>query len=316
MHLICMIKGEVTYKIYYHVKPYIPRTVQITLRKILFVLKKKMYYKTWPIDKSANVKPQNWKGWPENKKFAVLLTHDIETYYGYLKVKKLLELDKKNEFVSCFNFVPERYNVEMDMIQYVKDNGMEVGVHGLNHDGKLFLSEKIFEKRMPLINGYLKKWQSVGFYSPSTLRNLRWIHRFNIEYDSSTFDTDPFEPQPKGVKTLFPFLIENGEDENEKYVEIPYTLPQDSTLYLIMGEKTTDIWKKKIDWIVENGGMVHIRTHPDYMNFNGKNRRWEYPVEIYDEILTYIRTKYKDMYWNVLPKDMGRFWRKFHNTLN
>ena len=30
------------------------------------------------------------------------------------------------------------------------------------------------------------------------IRNLEWFHRLNIEYDTSTFDTDPFEPEPEG----------------------------------------------------------------------------------------------------------------------
>ena len=33
--------------------------------------------------------------------------------------------------------------------------GFEVGVHGLNHDGKLFQSRQIFEKRSHKINYYL-----------------------------------------------------------------------------------------------------------------------------------------------------------------
>jgi hypothetical protein len=32
-----------------------------------------------------------------------------------------------------------------------------------------------------------------------------------------------------------------------------------------MGEKTISIWKKKLDWIVEKGGMALLITHPDYM---------------------------------------------------
>jgi hypothetical protein len=34
-----------------------------------------------------------------------------------------------------------------------------------------------------------------------------------------------------------------------------------------MREKNIDIWKRKLDWIVENEGMALLITHPDYMNF-------------------------------------------------
>src|SRR6516164_8618023 len=37
------------------------------------------------------------------------------------------------------------------------------------------------------------------------------------------------------------------------YVELPYTLPQDSTLFILLGEKTTNIWQRKLDWIAQHG---------------------------------------------------------------
>jgi hypothetical protein len=42
------------------------------------------------------------------------------------------------------------------------------------------------------------------------------------------------------------------------YVELPYTLPQDSTLFLVLRELNNDIWKHKLDWIAMNGGMALV----------------------------------------------------------
>jgi hypothetical protein len=96
--------------------------------------------------------------------------------------------------------------------------------------------------------------------------NLEWMHELNIEYDLSTFDTDPFEPQPDGVMTIFPFWVsENGYSKG--FVEMPYTLAQDHGLFIILQEQNIDVWKKKVDWIVQKGGMVLLNTHPDYINF-------------------------------------------------
>src|SRR5438093_11418122 len=39
------------------------------------------------------------------------------------------------------------------------------------------------------------------------LRNLDWLHDLDVQYDASTFDTDPFEPQPDGMDTIFPFWV-------------------------------------------------------------------------------------------------------------
>ena len=39
------------------------------------------------------------------------------------------------------------------------------------------------------------------------LHNLVWLRDLDILYDASTFDTDPFEPQPEGMETIFPFWV-------------------------------------------------------------------------------------------------------------
>jgi hypothetical protein len=141
-------------------------------------------------------------------------------------------------------------------------------------------------------------------------RNFEWIHDLNIEYDSSSFDCDPFEPQPDGVRTIFPFHVKKNRTQ-EGYVELPYTLPQDHTLFIIMKKRDIDIWKQKLDWISKNGGMALLLTHPDYMNFGTKKLSIEeYPATFYEEFLSYIKTKYEGQYWNVLPKDIARFWAK------
>jgi len=80
-----------------------------------------------------------------------------------------------------------------------------------------------------------------------------------------------------------------------------------------MKERNIDIWKNKIDWIAENGGMALLLTHPDYMNFDGnKLGIEEYPARYYEEFLEHIKQKYEGHYWHVLPKDMARFWAKRH----
>ena len=120
--------------------------------------------------------------------------------------------------------------------------------------------------------------------------NLDWFHSLDIEYDSSTFDTDPFEPQPDGVGTIFPFWVPPQNGTGKGYVEMPYTLPQDFTLFVILQQESIDLWKKKLDWMASNGGMCLLITHPDYMTFNGRPRRFdEYPVEYYREFLQYVK---------------------------
>ena len=157
-------------------------------------------------------------------------------------------------------------------------HGFEIGVHGLTHAGQLYASGDMFNGKADRIKHYLKEWDAVGFRTPSMYHNLDWYHDLGLEYDMSTFDTDPFEPQPDGVGTIFPFWV-SRDSGNGGYVELPYTLPQDFTLFILMGEKNTGIWKSKLDWIVKHGGMALLLAHPDYMHFGGKRRRSdEYPA--------------------------------------
>ncbi|MEO8233740.1 MAG: hypothetical protein ABI638_15785, partial [Ignavibacteriota bacterium] len=195
-------------KLFYKIKPFTTRPLQLYLRRKLLQYEFNSFKDVWPILKGSEKKPKNWKSWPEGKKFALILTHDVEHKRGYERVLKLMQIEKDLGFVSSFNFVPERdYKVEKGLLNNLKQNGFEYGVHGLYHDGKLFSSEQEFLKRAQIINCYLQEWGTVGFRAPSMHHDLDLIGALDIEYDMSTFDTDPFEPQPDGVGTIFPFWV-------------------------------------------------------------------------------------------------------------
>lgn len=292
---------------FYLVKPFMPRRMQLALRSAVIRRKRSRYADRWPIDPTAGGIPPGWSGWPEGKRFAVVLTHDVDTSRGQVRCQQLVKLEDRMGFCSSFNFVPERYPVSETLRNELASNGFEVGVHGLRHDGNLFASRGKFLEDAVQINRYMKEWNAVGFRSPCMFHNLEWIADLAVEYDASTFDTDPFEPQPDGVGTIFPFMVGSGP---RGYVELPYTLAQDFTLFILMRERTIDIWKKKIDWIVRRGGMVLVNVHPDYMYFDqGKPGLEEYPAQLYVDLLIYFRTAYEGQYWHALPKDVAKFWR-------
>lgn len=298
--------------VFYHVKPFIPRYFQLLLRRKIVMQKRSRYSEIWPVDASSKKPREPFKGWPDHKQFSLVLTHDVDTNRGQAKCRHLIKLEKKMGFKSSYNFVPERYAVSPELRQLLVADKFEVGVHGLYHDGKLYRTRKIFKKRAGRINRYLNDWCAVGFRSPAMHHNLEWLRDLNIEYDASTFDTDPFEPQPHGVGTIFPFWV-TGNSDQKGYVELPYTLPQDFTLFILMQETTIDIWKKKLDWIAENGGMALVNTHPDYMNFDDtKPGPEEYPAFLYEDFLKYIKETYGDQYWHALPKEVAQYFREQH----
>jgi glycosyltransferase involved in cell wall biosynthesis/peptidoglycan/xylan/chitin deacetylase (PgdA/CDA1 family) len=297
-------------RIYYQFKPFLPSRLRLAVRRHWSTKRRARFSRVWPIDEAAGVKPAGWSGWPQGKKFALVLTHDVEGQLGLDNCPDLMNVEEQLGVRSSFNFIPEgEYNVSSDLRRQLAERGFEIGVHDLAHDGKLFQSRKGFPDRAARINKYLSEWGAVGFRSGFMLRNLDWITNLDIQYDASTFDTDPFEPQPDGAGTIFPFLVGNGC--GREYVELPYTLAQDSTLFLTLGEKNIDVWKKKLDWIAERGGLALVNTHPDYMDFKGvgRNRR-SYPIAFYRELLEYAQTRYAGQFWSALPREVAAWSRQ------
>ena len=290
-------------KFFYSIKPLIPRFLQIYFRQKR-VKRIKDSFPKWPIDttledlKKRILKNLNLEGtpfiwfWPEGKRFAFILTHDVETKQGLKNINKICKIEKKFSFRSGWFFVPERYPISDKLIQELKEQGFEIGIHGLKHDGKLFRSKKIFDERMKRIKEYALKWDAKGFRSPSLLRNAEWIKEIPFEYDSSFPDIDPYGPQPGGCLSIFPFFIGN-------IVELPVTLPQDHTIFVILKEKNISIWQKKIDWIEEMNGLALLIVHPDYFDKNIE--------KYYIELLDYVSKK--ENYWHTLPSKVSDWWR-------
>jgi glycosyltransferase involved in cell wall biosynthesis len=296
-------------RLYYQIKRFIPWRLSLAIRQSYSRRILRTCQDFWPIQESAGRKPPGWPGWPGGKRFALVLTHDVEGERGLDRVKQLAELETKSGFRSSFNLVPEgMYAVAPALRAWLTNHGFEVGVHDLCHDGRLYSSWKSFRRNAQRINNYLAQWNAVGFRSAFMLRNMRWLRELNLLYDASTFDTDPFEPQPEGAGTIFPFWVGHGDGRG--YVELPYTLVQDSTLFLVLREGSIDIWKRKLDWIVQQGGMALLITHPDYMEFGGLKNKGTYPASLYQEFLSYVATRYQDQFWNALPSGVATFFNE------
>jgi hypothetical protein len=299
-------------RLYHHAKFFIPRRLQIVLRRGLVRRQLRKCAGVWPIHEPAKEPPPGWTGWPDGKKFALVLTHDVDTQKGYDRCMELAGIEESLGFRSAFNFVARTYGVSPAVRGELTARGFEVGVHGLYHNSLLYHSREEFLKQAPQINQVLQEWNAVGFRSPCMYRNLEWMHDLEIEYDASTFDTDPFEPQPQGLDTIFPVYVPN-RSMDDGYVELPYTLPQDFTLFILMEHRTIETWVKKLEWVVSNGGMVLLNVHPDYTSFNGRVDPYsEYDLDLYRELLNHIRSVYQYDYWHPLPREIARFWAGRH----
>ena len=83
-------------------------------------------------------------------------------------------------------------------------------------------------------------------------------------------------------------------------VELPITLVQDHTLWEILRQDTIDLWTEKSDWIIANGGLINLITHPDYLDTPARLR-------MYEEFLEYLAAQRDG--WYALPREVAAWWR-------
>src|SRR6266571_4441083 len=262
--------------LYYLLKPAIPRTVRLALRRFRARGLRHRFRNSWPINEAAGRAPVGWPGWPDGKELAFVLTHDVEGKRGVARCRRLAELEMRLGFRSAFNFVPEGEYVAPEPLRaFLIEHGFEVCVHDLHHDGKLYRSWESFKDDARKINHYLASWGAVGFRSGFMLHNLRWLRELNIQYDA-----------------------------------LPYTLPQDSTLFLVLQEKATDVWKRKLDWVAAHGGLALLNAHPDYMSFDGRPGSSEYAADLYADFLADVNNRYRSRCWFALPRDVAAYVRR------
>jgi len=234
--------------------------------------------------------------WPDAHRWAAVLTHDVETAAGLAQVPRIAEMEQRRGLRSSFNLVPFDYEVPGSLLRSLDERGFEIGVHGSTHDGLLFSKWTIFLNRVVAINECGRRWGSAGFRSPSTYRNQEWFHLLGFEYDSSVTDTTPYEPQPGGCASLFPYPLGG-------LIEMPITMPQDHTLFALLGKSDAETWLTKLEQIREANGMACMLTHPDpargYIGLAENRAR-------YAEVLAAVIDSDA---WVPLPRDLVRWWR-------
>jgi peptidoglycan/xylan/chitin deacetylase (PgdA/CDA1 family) len=306
-------KARPALRAYYAVKPWLPRAAQLQLRRLYARRQARRDFPAWPVEPllvdhfhahqraalaaSGRERLPIVNFWPEGRRFAAVLTHDVEGPAGVANIPRVLEIEARHGMVSSWNFVAEWYAIPDGTFDRIRDAGGEIGLHGIKHDGRLFTDRAVFDATLPLIHRYLREWDAVGFRSPATHRNADWMPDLGCLYDSSFPDTDPFEPQPGGCCSIFPFLL--GD-----LVELPITLVQDHTMWEILQRDSIDLWVRKSDWIARNHGLINLIVHPDYVVRPDR-------LDLYDRYLGYLRALVDDHAgWHVLPRDVARWWKR------
>jgi hypothetical protein len=298
--------------LFYRVKRLIPRPVQLSLRRMLIKRQDSSTFPAWPfevagtellrisfadalLDRGVDTVRFPWF-WPDGAMAAVTLTHDVESADGLTRASVVAEWEEQHGFRSSFNIVSNWYPIDMAQVHRLKSRGHEIGSHAIRHDRSLFASRDGFERQLPLLREAANRFGAVGFRSPATHRVVAWLAELPFSYDCTMPHSDPYEPIPGGTASTWPFF--HGD-----VLELPYTAPQDHTLFNLLGQRDGTLWQEQLERVVACHGLFQLVTHPD-SDCLGR------PVigEAYRTVLRTVARR--DDVWVALPRDVAGWWRR------
>lgn len=299
---------------YYFIRPLLPVAARRHLQKIYLRGWDKLSFPRWPVDcsienlfesllvlvlRATGEKriPFIWF-WPQGHKGCALMTHDVETEIGRDFCHTLMDIDDSFGIKASYQVIPEeRYTVHADFLEEIRKRGHEFAIHDLNHDGHLYKSRAQFVERAAKINAYGRKYETDGFRAGVLYRKQVWYDELKFAYDMSVPNVAHLDPQRGGCCTVMPYFI--GD-----ILEIPVTTIQDYTLFNILGDYSTNIWKQQTAIIGAKSGLMSFIIHPDYVI--GDRER-----AVYQQLLQHlVELRDEKSVWVTTPSQVNRWWRQ------
>jgi peptidoglycan/xylan/chitin deacetylase (PgdA/CDA1 family) len=291
-------------------RPLMPRQMQLALRRRFRLIQDRTTFPSWPVETALHRlealvlalveriagAPLPWIApWPAPYGWALVLTHDVEQAGGYANVRAVRTVEAEQGLRSAWYFVPYRdYVVEPSLLDELRVEGCEIGLHGLRHDGR-DLAPGTFPARVEEMKSVAREWGARGFRSPSTYRDRELVQQLGFEHDSSWSDVARYEPQPGGCCSWLPFFI------GTSLVELPITLAQDLVLFELRRENSEEPWIAKTRFLREHGGMALLLTHPDYLTSPHRIGAYE----------RFVAEQARDATaWHALPHEVATWWRQ------
>jgi hypothetical protein len=299
---------------YYTLRPVLPAGVRTGVQRAYYKYSRKRCFPAWPVDFSVDRVLQgvlaailgNQPGervpfiwfWPDGLQSCAVMTHDVETARGRDFCGCLMDWDDAYGIKSAFQIIPERrYRVSEAFLESIRGRGFEINVHDLNHDGRLFHSRKVFEKRAARINRYLRNYNARGFRAGAMYRQPAWFGSLEISYDMSIPNAAHLEPQQGGCCTVMPYFIGN-------ILELPLTTTQDFALINVLRHDTVKLWLEEIEGIASEHGLISFIVHPDYMLSEPAQR-------MYKELLSRLAAmRSAGSLWIASPGEINDWWRE------
>jgi hypothetical protein len=305
--------NEILRKAYYLIRPLLGVSARRQIQKIRGRGWREIRFPAWPVDTTLErvhqkllalaLKAQGLERipfiwfWPDGFSSCAIMTHDVEGESGRNFCSDLMDLDESFGIRSSFQVVPEnRYLVKKRFLDSIRSRGFEINVHDLKHDGRLYADHGEFLRRAKRINKYAREYGAEGFRSGILYRNADWYDAFQFSYDMSIPNVAHLDPQDGGCCTVMPYFI--GDK-----VELPVTCTQDYTLFHILGDYSTQLWKEQIALVRSQHGLINFIVHPDYI----MEQRAQ---DTYKELLGHLEhLRTEGRIWIPLPKDVASWWR-------
>jgi peptidoglycan/xylan/chitin deacetylase (PgdA/CDA1 family) len=300
--------------LYYAIRPMLPVAVRKHLQKA-YLTQRGDAFPSWPVDRSVDILlekllaltmqssqidriPFIWF-WPNRYEACAVMTHDVETKAGRDFCDELMNINDAFGIKASFQIVPEkRYTVSSAYLENIRKRGFEVNVHGLDHQGNLFESRDRIRRDAAKINEYAELFGARGFRSPALYRNADWFQELNFSYDLTVPNVARLEAQGGGCCTLLPYFLPGG------MLELPLTITEDYTLFHILGEYSTTLWKEQVNAILRNHGLIHFLVHPDYIIP-------DVPRQVYKALLEELCGLRSGRHiWFALPGEIDHWWRE------
>ena len=300
---------------YYRLRPMLPISVRRHLQKAYLRDWDALRFPAWPVDCTVDILferllvlamqalqvdrlPFIWF-WPEAYSACAIMTHDVEERAGRDFCDRLMDIDDAFGIKASFQLVPEkRYSVSRSFLEAIRNRGCEVNVQGLDHEGNLFQNRAQFMEAARKINQYAEQFGSRGFRSPVLYRNADWLQELNFSYDMSVPNVARLEAQRGGCCTVMPYVLPGG------MTELPVTTTEDYTLFHILKDYSTTLWKQQMSRILQGHGLMNFIIHPDYV-MDGP------ALNVYKALLEEINLLRSDHgVWVTLPGEVDRWWRE------
>lgn len=290
---------------HYHRVPHALRLLLGRLSEKLRAKSRTAAFPQWPIEPGWTIlagllgpsAPGSAPVWPNGAKAAFAVAHDVDDAEGVRHMRALREIDEEHGFRACWYMVGRHYGHDEALYDDLLASGHEIGLHDFNHDNRLAsLPPREIRHRLEACHPLVERFRMVGFRSASLVRSEPMFDALApcFTYDSTIPDTD----SGAGGGVVFPF-------RHHGLVELPLTLPLDSTLILagLSPREVLSIWRAKWAWLLEVRGLGFLTAHPEpHFSANPKYRR------VYAQFLSEVAGEPR--VWKATPREIAEWWAK------